>query len=131
MASIFEALRSRVLTSGTIVTLLTDRIYYQKLPDNTLFPAISIEKVSSRRLQTLQGYSGLTDAFFSINIFSRSGGDSETIAKEVKTVLDGFRGTISGVDVQAVLSDNEINLWEQDTEVYHIVSDFRIFYVEE
>lgn len=133
-----EAALRTILTGNTPVNnVVSGRIYPVRTPDNATFPCISYQRVSTQREHTLESAGNFTSCFFQLDIWcprvsgSQGGADmAQDLARKVQTALDGYRGTVTGVDIQGILSENESHGYENDIEVYRVTQQWRIMFRE-
>jgi len=113
-------------TNSTIAGLVGTRIFPQRRLQETELPAITYNAVSNNPTNTKDGVSLLDTERWSINIFSKKYLNAADIAKEVRTELDRNSGTIQGVVVDSISFAGRADLYEDWSEVNHIVLDFNI-----
>jgi hypothetical protein len=118
------------------------RIYPLRTPDNPTFPAITFMRIGkdSSIGDRLDGASDLVGELYSVDIMCPKKGAStpfqpgsemvEELAKKVKTAMNGFKGTILGIDIQKISLENESDRWEPDLELYRVSQQYRIFHRE-
>jgi hypothetical protein len=125
-----QALLTELLTVTALTTLIDDKLYYVKAPQDVEEPYVVFFKVSSPREHSLTGASGLATARFQFSIFSTTYYEAKQIAEYIQTALQGQNKTIGGAGgVYAnILYDNEQDLTED--EVYHIAMEFLILHNE-
>ena len=136
--SIEAALRGLLVANSPVNTVVSGRIYPTRTPDNATFPCISYQRVSTQREHTLESPGNFTTCFFQLDIWAQKlsptnvGGAevARDLARKVQTALDGFRGTVSGVDIQGILSENESHGYENDIEVYRVTQQWRVMFRE-
>lgn len=130
MSTIEDALYTKLSGTVAISAIVSDRIYPMKMPEDPTFPCVTYQRISSVRNQTLQGRVAYCDSIFQIDSWSKDYDVTKQIAGEIFAVLEGFRGTVSSVDIQAVLSQNEIDLYEDDVKLYRRSQTFRVTFLE-
>ncbi len=138
MTLIQEAIRTRLLSStaisGQVGSTSNGRIYYLRLPEAGNVPAITYSRVSrigypvynkddaeSRRL---------TSGRFQVDVWSNTGENAATIAGNVRRQLDGFKGTVSTLDIQGAFLMDEADGYDVETKLYRVRQDFSITHVE-
>lgn len=130
------ALRKKMLAAGVINSLVGERIYPLRTPDNVQFPCIVYTRITSDRQHTLEGTGNLTYSRFVIdshalqNSKNRGYAESVAIARAVQQTLDGFRGPADGVDVQGILQMGETHIYEDEIEVYRISQNWMVIHRE-
>lgn len=150
MAQIEESLRNILLADAAVAGIVVARIYPVRTPDNATFPCISYARVNSDRAHRLDGPGNLTFTLFQFDLWADrqlkgnptawmtanmpgvTGGAEicRRLARYIQTALDGYRGTVLGIDIQAILSENESQSWETDIEVYRLTQQWRVIHRE-
>jgi hypothetical protein len=107
-----------------------DRVYSLVLPQNPAYPAISFQQISATRTHAMGSDGPLVRVRVQVNSWGRTYADARTLAGEVLTRLNRFKGESGGIQVLDVLLDNELDTYEMDADVRRVVQDYTIF-VEE
>lgn len=135
MARIEEAIFSRLSADSNITAIVgalpNCRIFPVKMPDKTAMPAITYFRVSGPRVESFQGSSTLAHPLFQIDCWAKTFQAADNLASKVRNSLQGYAGTTASVRIQGILLENDLDLYEEDTETYHRVMDFRIWYDEQ
>ncbi len=111
-------------------TPLADRIYPLQIPSSAGLPNAVYQRISTRREPTLAGPNGLALARVQIDIFAATKAEVDSLATTVRGLLDGYRGTTSGVKIQETRLENEQDQFETNTEVWRVILDFIIRFEE-
>lgn len=136
---IFEqALMTYLLAQSGITDLLGTHddspcIFFARAPQDVEQPYIIVLKVAGPRLHSHDGGSGLANPQFQFSIFASSYGTAKEIAAAVQTALQGYSGTMggeSGVAVNGIYYLNEVDQYENETELHHIAVDYEFFHEE-
>ena len=139
MAFLDEAIVALLKANSPINTVVGGRIYPIKAPDNAVMPMITYQRVSNLRESMITGEQPkLTETLFQLDIWvsqytGQNSGIStlRTISKNVRELLDAYRGTTSGVDIQAIMSENEFDYpWDEVAKIYGVTQRYRIFHRE-
>lgn len=132
-----EALYAHLSTFAGLAVLVSNRIYPLVLPQKGTYPSITYLKVSGRRLHALQTDPGMASPRFQISCWAQTYTQAKAVAKQVQAALQNFSGVMGGaggVQVDAVLFENEFDLYEDETEgktkLYHVPVDFIIWHQE-
>lgn len=126
-----ESLRERVLSDGTIAGIIVDRFTPMKMSDNPVFPAVVYQRISSIREQNISdGRVYYCNAIYQLDIYSPSFDTTKDLAAKIFARLEGFRGTVLGVDIQGILSQNEIDLYEEDVRLFRRSQQYRVIFIE-
>lgn len=119
--------------SGTVaITTIVPaaRIYMDNAVENPTFPFITFQRVSTLRDLVLTDTVDLTAAVIVVHGYSKTRLEKLAIGKQIRLALQGYRGTGDGINVQRIIQENEIGLYEEDTKVYHVVQNYKILYLE-
>lgn len=122
-----EALRKKLLAHTPLSDLVGERIYILKLPQNPVLPAITYFRVSSPRHHDIN----VSFARFQFDSWALSYNEVRDVAKEIRKAIQREKGIWDGVKVIQGVYINETEMYESETEIYHIASDFKIIYREE
>ena len=94
-----------------VVKLVGNRIFPIFVPKKRKLPAITYQQISGPRDNTMDGASGLVNARYQINCWSRTYKGADELAEEVRDALspkdDSYPKTVAGVLVRAVMLFNE------------------------
>lgn len=138
MSSIEASLRSLITGNAGISAIVSTRVYPVVAPDNVTFPCLTYQRITSAKEATLNDGGSFTTANFEINIWTPkttaagAGGfeQARDLARKIEGVLNGYRGTVSSVDIQGILIQNEAHGYETDIEVYRITQQWTVMFRE-
>ena len=130
MARLEAAIYSILSTDLDIIALVGTRIYPLVLPQDATLPAITYARVSTERESAFVTDPGLSTARIQVDIWGISALSVMAVSEEVRSALHRYRGTIASVQIDESHIDNEILMYEPETEIYHIVLDFMILHLE-
>lgn len=130
------ALMNYLLAQTFVTTYLTDadgtkRIYFVLAPQETAKPYIVVSKIDAPGLHTQDGPVALGNPRFQLSIFDTSYGRAHQIAAAIKTAIDGYQGYMSEVYIFSCLYDDEQDLYETETNLFHVPQDYIISYRED
>lgn len=130
-----DALRTHILGDATISGLIGTRLYPQMAPHDVTRPFMVYERTATDRLRSHDGPSGLSEAVFAYNLFDTRFSGVKALADALRKRLDGFTGTVSGVDIRAVFVEDESDVFEapsdaSDRPLRGITMIVRAWYVE-
>lgn len=125
------------LTSKSAITdLVGTRVYPHHLPQsNTVYPALTIQLIDSQHVHHLQGASGVATARVQIDCWSDMLSEVVTLAEAVRNAMQGFSGTMDGVNVHFIQLAGTRNVHEapqdgSDNWTYRKTCDYMIKYTE-
>lgn len=130
-----KALRARLIDDATMSGLVGNRIYPGRAPQKPTMPYVVYHRISTVRAATLDtGNAKVPEVRIQCDVIASSQSEVETVLSQMRIVMDGFRGTSSGVTVLGVSVDDEQDQPEffegSDTVFYHSSLDFSIIYRE-
>jgi len=114
------------------------RIFPMVLPQGVGFPTISYYRTGQQNVRSLVSLSGLSQSRMTVDCWALSYTESKELAdliqgNKTNPKLDGFRGMMGNVKVQACFCTNEVDLHERPVHadergVYHTALDFEIWF---
>lgn len=128
--ALYDILRNDAGVSALVGT----RVYLGRLPDNTTFPAVSFQRITTTKPQTFVSRVSLRNSLIQVDSWARTGGEIEALnlSAAVYLALETIRGAYSSVDIQGILLENDEFLPpEPDIEVSRVRQIFRVLYQEE
>lgn len=125
--SIFIAARKELLDNAELYALVGERVYQLRLPDNAVYPCISFFRVSNPSDNLIDKFSPR----FQFDIWSRSIYEAHDIADMVRQTFNRFKGNLGGTKpVKQGKYENQIEDYEKDTGLYHVIVDVFFYYLE-
>lgn len=101
------------------------------LPEGSDYPAIVYLVVATSPLTSMDGVNALQMKRFQIDCYGQNAVQAKTLAKAVHNLLDGFRGTLSeGTYVQSCLPNQDVDTFEYDPQVFRVMCDFNLRFIE-
>ena len=109
-----------------------------KLDQNSTYPAIAFWRVSGARVESFGGASGLASPVFQFDVYADTYTDAATYANALQTALEGFRGTVAGVNINGIIylgdmdgmSTTAPTGYDSDAEKFVRSSEFQIWHNE-
>lgn len=104
-----EASLFTILNAGAVSAIVGSRIYPDLLPQNVIYPAIRLQRISTARseFRTLTGVAGYARPRFQVDCYSLSRSGAVALAQAVYGVLEGFTGTSNGLRVDWISTEDE------------------------
>ena len=129
-----EALRSLIIGNSTINAILSNRVYPLRSPENPTFPFVLYVRTDTEHDTTFTTVKGLTYIYFELSILtkkltaSNTGGytQGKDLAKLISGLLNGYSGTVLGIDIQAILLKNESQTYDSELETYEVNQDYLV-----
>ena len=116
----FETALFDKLSSG--VTLVGSRIYAGVAPQGTATPFIVYSKVSAEKQYAHSGAGGLTRDRLQVSVYSTGYLAAKKVVKQVETALESWPS------VQAAFKQNELDLRDEATNLFHVPVDYFIWH---
>jgi hypothetical protein len=123
-------LRTYLLAQSGIAALIGTRVYPMKLPQSPTLPAITYQRVSGSRVQSLTGPSGMAHPRIQVDCWAASYDGAKALAAEVQDDLDGYRGTMGTTRVGGVIVYGDRDWYEPDVDIYRVTIDITIWHDE-
>ena len=130
MSLIEEALVSKVTNDAGVSALIANRFYPVKLPQKVTLPAMTCRRISGSRVHSLNGSSGLASPRFQFSAWAKKYTEAKDIAEKLRLAIQGFRGTVLGVRIDAILFESDQDFYEDDLEIHQVASDYIIWHAE-
>lgn len=132
--TIESALRAHLLADSNISNEISTRMFPLRLPQNTEFTAITYQVISGDSTYTQDGDSGLDRPRIQIDVWDPSYEKSVEVGNLVKDRLSGFKGTVSGIEIQGIFRDSwrdlDDVLADGITKLYRRSQDFFVHHVD-
>lgn len=97
-----KAIRAILLSSSAITDLVIDRVYPDRVPQETPFPLIAYTLVSIDPTQIKGAVSPNDVISIQVDIYSQSYETTQGLDTSVRAALDQFKGTQNGVIIQNI-----------------------------
>lgn len=107
MSAIGEAIRTKLLSYGTVSALIGQRMYPDAMVEGATLPAVVYYVTSTQRDHMLSGVGKSAHARFTLDCFATTRSTCNAISRAIlETGIDSFRGTVSGYDLDGVDFDS-------------------------
>lgn len=130
MASVKAALADKVKSFAGITALVGMRVYHRLAPQGSILPFITFFKVDGPRIHDMEGFSGLSFPRFQFDIFAKNALEAENISAQLKLCLDGFRGIVTGVNIQCIRLLDDDDGYDEGPEINRISHDYQVWHQE-
>ena len=127
--TIEEALQAYLSSKTEITNIVSDRIYPILLPQDSTYPALTYFKISG----SVQHDVDIAYPWFQISSWAETYAEVKALAVVVKEVMQRYKGVMgggSGIKVPQIVFENELDLYDSETGIYHIPADYKIIYRE-
>lgn len=126
--SVYEAIYSRLSTTGPLVALIADRIYPDVLPQNPVLPAVVSRQIDSVPEHAMGVDPGNTASRFQVSAWARTPKAAHEVIAEVVTSLRRWSpGTVNGVFIEDVFWANQVDDYDQEIRLPRSLADFIIY----
>lgn len=126
--SIEADMKTYILTLTSITDIIGARIYYQKLPEDPILPAIVYNRISSTRSRTHDGDSDLSKPRIQYSIWGSTPINVMALADAFEDEFKSFSGTAGSSTVYATIVENRLSMIDPESKFYHIPIDLMIQY---
>lgn len=111
MATIEEAVNARLLAVSAVTALVgaaaAARIYPLVIPQDADRPALAYQKTDSQKVYSHGGFSALARSRFQFVCQAETYTAAKALADAVKAAFHGFKGTVSGVNLQGAIVESD------------------------
>ncbi|MBX9580479.1 MAG: DUF3168 domain-containing protein [Gemmataceae bacterium] len=128
MATVEDFIFSRLTTDPGIAAAVGTRVYRVRMPDNPQLPAITFQTVSGSVVESFDGYSGLALPVVQVDCWARTAKAAQDLALLVRGALLGYAGIYQDLRVQKVTEWGQFDLYDADTEIFHVSCSCRVWY---
>lgn len=108
MATIEEALFTRLTEFAETAALLGTRVYPLAVPQDAAMPALAYQRISGSPAYSHDGFSNLSRARFQMTCQADTYARVKALAAAVRHCWDGFKGTVEDIDLVAFI-ENELD----------------------
>lgn len=122
-------LYARLREIPAIVALVDDRILRDGA-EGEAFPYISFEEDDYKHPNAHDGQAGLARALWMVQVVSKNSSERDALGDLVRKALNGYDGTIGGLEVQSCQLVNGFSTVDPETHDYVRCMDFDIQYTE-
>lgn len=126
MSRIPEDLRTFILGSTSVTSLISTRCHYNLIPQISARPNVWLRVASDTEERTLDGVGGLHDATVDVECVGLTESSVQDVADAIKDRLDGYKGAMGNATCQAAFlrdkDDDYIPFSNQSDEGAHVIS---------
>lgn len=127
-----SAIRNALKEDLAIKPLVGDKVFLMKAPDNVTFPCLIFGRDSTSRTYSLSTPT-LAAARITIDCYGTISSDAVVLRNAVLALFSGFRGTLSGIDIQSCFCQDEggaVDELADDVWIYRYTLVFEFTYRE-
>lgn len=129
-----EGLYNHLSNHAGLTALVGTQIYPIVIPQGKTPPMVTFQKINGPRVHAMQQDAGMAYPRFQVSCWGMTYKSAKDVAAQVRAALQDFKGTMGGVGgvvVSGVFIEDENDLYEPGTQVYHVALDFIIWHLEE
>ena len=133
MSTIQDALYSRLSGYGGLSALVSTRISPLRMKEDQALPAVTFQRISGVPIKAMGADPGTVASRFQVDCWGDrigDGGYSDAVgvAVQVKAALQRYGGTVSGVVIQQIFLENELEFYEEGTDTVRVMLDFIVWH---
>jgi hypothetical protein len=125
--TIEQAIYSYLSGEAGITDIVGTRIYPIFLPQDTDYPALTYIRISGPEHHDID----VSYPRFQISCWAKSYAEAKGLADEVKAAFQRFKGVMGGAQGVEVIQGvfmNDLDLYDNETQVYHIPVDIKLIH---
>lgn len=115
------------MSHGSLKSLINTRLYPSVAPEGTISPYVCYYEVSAVSWHDIP----VAYPRFQFSVFATRYLDAKNVAAEIRNILQRYKGNIGRYRVIQIAWDGSRELYEPDTKLHHIATDFKIIYRED
>lgn len=124
MTSIHGAIVALLAADNAVAALVSNRIYPVRMPINATYPAISIHEISGNE----DHVTGHKHNRYQVSCWSTSFSQVQSMKEAVIDCLQRYKGIASGNKIKQISFEGSMDLYEEETKIYHIPLDFIVIH---
>lgn len=110
--------------------LIGDRLYPMRLPEGVTFPAMTYQRISTPRMRSHSGPSGLASPRFQYDCWDVTYAGAGAVARELRLALDGYRGGMGQIETFANFLEDERDDFDPATDQFRVIVDAIVWHRE-
>jgi len=126
--------RAFLLADADVASVVGTRVFPAPAPQNTAAPFVTLQRVSTERVYSDDGYSKLCGPLLQIDCWSDAPEyagsylEAKKAAQAVRHALNGFRGMMGPLRVQETTIETEHDLFDAQDRTRRVSYDFRFWH---
>lgn len=136
MSDIAKGVRTLLAATTGVTSLTSTRIYYDGvLPQNPVYPAVTLVEVSAEHVGHLNGESGLVESRVQVDAWSEQPDTANSVHEAIRTKLAAYAGAAGTETIRRAYAENRRTESVPPSEgsanwLYRRSHDYRIFHLE-
>ena len=131
MSKAQKAVYNILSNAAGVTSLVSTRIYPQRLPAGVVYPAITYQRISDVPWMTKNSYLSAASRV-QINVFSKTNDSATAIETAVIAALNRVaKGTYNGVKVETITYENSVEFMADNADndgLFYTAIDFMVYY---
>jgi len=128
MPEVEKALVNILKTNVAVAALVTTRVFFADSPQSPALPFVLMTRIGTQYVHSLNSNAGLCNARIQLDCYSKTQKEARSVGQAVRLALDIFRGTDSGVNIQAVLLLDTMDAYDETPELRRVTQDYHVWY---
>ena len=120
-------IRALLIADEALSVIVGNRVHVNDVPLQSKRPAIVIRRVSTLPTQQVTGTSLLTRTTLQIGARSERIVEAAQMSERVRQILEGYRGTTAGQQIQSVKWINRVTAWDPTLDTHAVDDDFAVW----
>jgi hypothetical protein len=130
------ALRALILDSSAVAAIAGTRVFPGVIPQRSTFPAVAYSQITAQRTSVMGSDTGTVRATWQVDCYAITYADARRLASEVRKSLERKAGSfgssvIAARTIQAIFVEADTDLFEDETQLHRVSTDYVIWYQEE
>lgn len=126
MSHMPEDLRTFIIGTTSVTSLIATRCHYNHLPESSLSPHVWFRVASDSEERTMDGVGGLHEATCDIECVGTTESSAQNVGDAIKSRLDGYKGAMGNCTCQGAFlrdkDDDYMPYSNQSDEGAHVVA---------
>lgn len=123
-----DALRTKVLSDGTIAGLVGSRYEPGVLPQDPTYPSFVAVKVSDVDEGDLSGTADIVRARIQLTSWDTTYAGARALSELVRVLIDGTTGTWSGIKIGSARIENDADAFSDEPAIFGRRMDIMLLY---
>ena len=134
MAAVDAALADYIKTYAALLSMVNGRVYPVLAPQQAVMPFVVYQEITYRSEHHMGGAADLKNVWYQWDVFAERHQQVRDVGEALTTALDGYSGTVNGVDIRAVfVRDRRVSLENEQAGgqqmLYRVSLDTEIWYL--
>lgn len=124
-------IQQRLIADSNVSSLISTRVYPLILPDESVLPSVTYQRISTVRDYATTGPVSLSRIRLQIDTWSLTYAAAKQVDMAIRASLESFSGTLpDGTVVSEIQVDSSQDLYESSARYYRVSTDFIVYAFE-